>query len=86
MFKKILSVMLLAVAIIFVVGQNNFVNAEDYYLGVYENGRTGYLMSETIKYYRDYNGEYIISEGYTCKVKAVSSNNIQYIDYKYQAR
>ena len=85
MVKKIFSVMLLAAALIFISGQNNFANAQDIYLGVYEDGRTGYLMDETIKYYRDYNGEYIISEGYTCTVKAINSGgNVQYINYKWQ--
>lgn len=83
--KKIFSAFLLIVTMVLLGVQNNFVNAQDVYLGVYEDGRTAYLMDETIKYYRDYKGEYIVGEGYTCRVKSVnSSNNVKYIDYKWQ--
>ena len=83
MFKKFFAVILFAV--IFFCGQNNFASAKDYYLGDYENGSEGYLMSETIKYFRDYNGEYIEAEGYSCTVKAIDSGgNIQYISYKWK--
>ena len=83
MLKKILSVMLLAVVIILVGGQN-FASAKDVYVDTYSNGRDAYLISDTISKHRDesYDDGTIV---YECRVKAVysNSNDVTYIDYKF---
>ena len=58
--------------------------AKDYYLGVYEDGREAYLVTETVKWYEEYRNGYLDAQGYTCTVKAVSrSGNVEKISYKY---
>ena len=58
--------------------------AKDYYLGVYEDGREAYLMTETVKWYEENRNGYLDAQGYTCKVKAVyRDTDVEYIDYKY---
>ena len=83
MFKNFLSVMLLAVAMILVGGQN-FASAKDVYVGTYLDGRDAYLMTDTISNHRDerYDDGKIV---YECRVKAVysNSNDVTYIDYKF---
>lgn len=47
--KKILATMLLAVALVFVVGQNNQAEAYQVYVGRYQdNGAEAYLLTETL--------------------------------------
>jgi len=46
--KKILSVMLLAMALIFVAGQNNQAEAREVYVGSYSDGTAVYILTETI--------------------------------------
>ena len=65
-----------------------FVNpaeAKDHYLGVYEDGREAYVMTETVKYYEEHRHGYLVAQGYNCTVKAVypHSDNVEYISYKY---
>lgn len=65
-----------------------FVNpaeAKDHYLGVYEDGREAYVMTETVKYYEEHRNGYLDAQGYICTVKAVypHSDNVEYISYKY---
>ena len=85
--KKILSTVLFILCTILIGVQTQSVEAADQYLGVYEDGREAYLDWDTVKYYRDYKGEYIVGEGYTCTVKAVypgSDRVNEYINYKYK--
>lgn len=85
--KKFFSATLFILCMFLIGSQSQPVEAADQYLGVYEDGREAYLVWDTVKYYRDYKGEYIVSEGYTCTVKAVypGSNRVnEYINYKYQ--
>ena len=70
--KKLLSVVLIAVALIFV--GNNQAEAQDVYCGTYSDGSKAYLMTETIQT-ND-------SEMY-CTVKATKGNNVIYIYYKF---
>ena len=76
--KKFFSVMLLAVAIIFVGGVVK-VSAYDIYCGTYRDGNKAYLMTETIRY-----GETSYDGWLTCRVKAVKNNSVTaYIDYRF---
>lgn len=63
----------------------NQAEAKDQYLGVYEDGREAYVMTETIKWYEEYRNGYLDAQGYTCTVKAVypNSNDVERISYKY---
>lgn len=83
--KKFLFAAILIVGVI--VGQiiaTSQAEAADYYLGVYEDGREAYLMTETIKWYEEQRNGYLEAQGYTCTVKAVSrSGNVEKISYKY---
>lgn len=51
-------------------------------MGVYENGQTAYLMTETVQYFKEDFADG--GDGYTCTVKAVdpNSNEFDYIYYK----
>ena len=60
--KKIFVAMMLAVAMIFVVGQSNYVEARDVYIGNYSDGTAVYLLTQTV--YRSNSGRY------TCTVRA----------------
>ena len=76
-----------ATFILVVVGQlvvPSQVSAQDYYLGVYEDGREAYLMTETVKWYEEHRNGYLAAQGYTCTVKAVSrAGHVENISYKY---
>ena len=78
MFKKFFVATFLAVAIIFVGGQEK-VSAYDVYCGTYGDGNKAYLMTETIRYgASNYDG------WLTCRVKAVKNNSVTaYIDYRF---
>ena len=78
----LLSVFRLATAFDYENIENN--ESKDHYLGVYEDGRKAYLLTDTIKYYSD--PDYGEFEGYTCAVKAVhkNSNNYDIINYNYR--
>lgn len=71
--KRILFLMLVFVSFIFIASYDNFAEASDYYLGVYEDGREAYLMEDDIEVFQMYtrNGT---PEGheYQCTVKAVN--------------
>ena len=80
--KKFFSALALVVALISISFQSSVAEAADYYLGVYDDGREAYLMTETItftpdKAYPDDFGKY------DCKVKAVNVSSQRYstIDY-----
>ncbi|SFT60576.1 hypothetical protein SAMN02910356_01281 [Selenomonas sp. GACV-9] len=49
MFKKVVSSILLAAALVFVAAPAVPVEAEDYYMGTYTDGTTAYLVSESIE-------------------------------------
>ncbi len=59
----------------------NSVEAKDHYLGVYEDGREAYVMTETVKYYEEHRHGYLVAQGYNCTLKAVypHSDNVEYI-------
>jgi len=61
--KKVLSVMLLAVAIIFV--GNSQVEAREVYVGSYSDGSSVYLLTETVK-----KEMWAHTGGYSCQVRA----------------
>jgi len=73
MLKKVLSVMLLAVAIIFV--GNSQAEAREVYVGSYSDGTAVYLLTETI---HGMSGERAYTE-YYCRVRA----GRDYLDYTF---
>lgn len=74
--KKLLSVVLLAIAIIFVGGQEK-VFAYDIYCGTYSDGSEAYLVTETIQFSETEWYDHI-----TCRVKAIKNGTlISRIDY-----
>ena len=77
--KKILSVVLLA--IMFVVSQNKFAFAADYYVGNFLNGNKAFLMTETIEYIAGF-------RDVKARVKSVDSRGrlVSYIDYELEDR
>ena len=80
--KKILSVMLLAMTLLFVGGQNNFASAKDVYVGTSNTtGRDCYLMTETISTYRK--SLHGINIKATLKMVRRSDGNIQYLYYDF---
>ena len=83
--KKFLFLPTLILAFMLNIFFDNPAEAKDHYLGVYEDGREAYVMTETIKYYEEHRNGYLDAQGYICTVKAVypQSNNIEYISYKY---
>ena len=72
--KKILSVIILITAIIFVSGQEK-VFAYDVYCGTYSDGNAAYLMTETVSG---------VFYDFTCRVKAVKNRAVTYINYRFQ--
>ncbi len=71
--KKILSVMLLAVALIFVSGQNTQAEATEVYVGNYSDGSAVYLLTHTVSI-RSYN-----PYTFTCQVRA----GYDYLNYSF---
>ena len=71
--KKVFSVMLLAVALIFISGQNNQAEASEVYVGTYSDGTAVYLLTETIRghSWRDL---------FYCRVRA----GYDYLDYEFR--
>ena len=75
--RKIFVAMMLAVAMIFVVGQSNYAEARDVYIGSYSDGDAVYLMTKTV-------GKIRASAGcYKCTVKVGQGNRIAYINYDF---
>ena len=78
--KKIFSVMLLAVVLMFV--GNNQANAQDVYVGTSNTtGRDCYLMTETIKSYRK--SAHGMNYDATLKMVRRSDGNVQYLYYTF---
>ncbi len=57
--------------------------AADYYLGVYSNGDTAYLDTDSIQRHDIYTNGYPDGKEFSCNVKSVNprSNNFTYIQY-----
>ena len=77
--KKILSVMLIAIAIIF--AENNFVKAQDVYVGTSNTtGWACYVMTETI---RETELNQYRSEYHATLKMVTNSGNVKYLDYTF---
>ena len=74
--KKIFMVMMLAAAMIFVVGQSNSAQAYDVYIGSYSDGDAVYLMTETVQKH------YVGGGSYTFTVKVGSGSRFTHINYE----
>lgn len=73
MFKKIISIMTLSLALIFISGQNTQAEAGQVWVGNYSDGSSVYLLTHTVNIisYRPYT--------FTCTVRA----GRDYLDYRF---
>lgn len=77
MFKKIMTMIILAACLVIVGGQNNQVEAADYYIGSFRvSGAKGYIMTESI--------QHTAETAYRATLKAVfPSGEVQIIYYSF---
>ena len=81
--KKIVHVLVIAVAIILVGSFYNQAEAEDYYLTVDNNENTAYLVTESIQFVPFFHEEDGVGS-YSCKVKVVPPNSNHFTIDTYQ--
>ena len=58
--------------------------ASDYYLGVYSNGDTAYLDTDSMRKHDIYTNGYPDGKEYTCNVKSVKPNSNEYTSIQYE--
>ena len=58
--------------------------AADYYLGVYSNGDTAYLDTDSMRKHDIYTNGYPDGKEYTCNVKSVNPNSNEYTSIQYE--
>ena len=75
--KKLFFALTLVVALISIGFQSRTAEAADYYLGVYDDGREAYLMTDTLRFEK-YAYEEDGPGRYYCSVKAVGSRAQSY--------
>lgn len=63
---------------------SSIVDASDYYLGVYPNGETAYLDTDSVRANDVYHNGYFEGRTYSCNVKSVdyNSDTFTYIQYE----